>query len=324
LEEWHLPIHLFVPVQQSHAAIYNDSACESDFSKAVACSSLFADIFIADQEDIPTLISTSIDQAKIILPFSDKEFHSIIETVSENYSDLAKMFDIDLENPLVLEFISEQAKEVLILRNLNQIKETESLQKAANKLESKTAELEELSRRDGLTKLFNRRYFDESIESEFKNATKFQWPLSLIFIDIDFFKKINDTCGHEEGDDVLRQVASILLDCTRVSDIVSRYGGEEFTVILPGTSEEGVNITCNRIINAFRNTTIKLNNGNIARITVSAGAFVYDGSDENIKDWHELVRHADQATYQSKNNGRDQYSLYSDFKPSPENEKIAS
>ncbi len=319
-----MPSNLLEPIQLSHAAINENQVCDSDLSKAVACSSLFADIFIADEDDIHTLISTSISKAREITNFSDREFHNIIETVSENYSDLAQMFDIKLENSHMLEFISEQAKEVLILRNLNQIKETENLQKAAKKLESKTAELEELNRRDGLTNLFNRRYFDESIEIEFKNANKYQWPLGLIFIDIDFFKLINDTFGHDAGDDVLRQVAGILLDCTRDSDIVSRYGGEEFTVILPGTNEEGVDITCNRIINTFHNKSIQLNNEKIVHVTVSAGACVYTGNDENIKDWYELVKQADQATYQSKNNGRDQYCLVSNLQSSEESKKIAS
>ena len=253
------------------------------------------------------LIYNNINKAQQIVDLSYENFHNIIESASENYTDLAQMFDIEFDNPRMLEFISEQAKEVLILRNLNQIKETESLQKAAKQLESKTAELEELNRRDGLTKLYNRRHFDEAIETEFQNATKYKWPLGLIFIDIDYFKRINDTLGHDAGDDVLRRVAAILLDCTRDSDIVARYGGEEFTIILPGTNKEGVDVTCNRIINTFRNTALSLDNSKIIHITVSAGACVYDGDCSQVEDSYELVKRADQATYQAKNNGRDQY-----------------
>ena len=304
LEEWHIPKKLIAPITHSHAC--SDS---NALSKAVACSSLLADIFVAEEKDIPKLLNENINQAKEIVSLDNVTFNEIIKSVSENYSDLASIFDIELENPILLDFIAEQAKEVMILRNLNQIKETESLQKAAEKLQSKTEELEEMNRRDSLTNLFNRRHFDENIKSEFNNATKYNWPLGIIFIDIDFFKKINDTLGHDAGDYVLTKVAEVLIDCTRESDIVCRYGGEEFTIILPGTSVEGVTVTCERIINTFRNKAIKLKYNKIVHITVSAGAYVYDGTATDVKDWSELVKLADQAVYQSKNQGRDQYSL---------------
>lgn len=309
LNEWHLPNHLIEPIQCSHCYIHEEETANTNLAKAVACASLLADIFISDVEDMNLLIADSISKSKAVVDLNDNDFHDIIETTSENYLDLAHIFDIEFDDTRMLEFISEQAKEVLILRNLNQIKETEHLQEAAKKLETKTAELEELNRRDSLTNLFNRRHFDEVIEIEFHNANKYQWPLGLIFIDIDFFKQINDALGHDSGDDVLRKVAKMLLECTRDTDIVSRYGGEEFTIILPGTTQEGVDITCNRVINAFRNTTLTLNNGKVVNITVSAGACVYSGVNGDVEDWYALVKHADEATYQSKNNGRNQYCL---------------
>ncbi len=324
LQQWNLPENLIEPICQSHASINTETACTTDLAKAVAVSSVLADLFITDEKNIHYLMSTAVTEAKNIINFSDKEFHEIIESTSEHFADLAQTFDIDIEEPKLLDFIVEQAKEVLILRNLNQLKHAESLQMEAKQLESKTAELEEQNRRDGLTQLYNRRYFDESIEIEFNNACKYKWPLGLIFIDIDHFKKINDTLGHEAGDEVLRQFSNVLLDCTRNSDLVARYGGEEFTVILPGTSKEGVTITCERIVRAFRNKTMRLGNGHISRISVSAGACVYDGNNTSIKDWYELVRKADQATYQSKDAGRDQYHIVSDNEPDLKNKKIAS
>lgn len=322
LQQWNLPENLIEPICQSHASINTETACTTDLAKAVAVSSALADLFITDEKNIHYLMNSTLTKTKNIINLSDKEFHEIIESTSENFADLAQTFDI--EDPQLLDFIFEQAKEVLILRNLNQLKHAESLQMEAEQLESKTAELEEQNRRDGLTQLYNRRYFDESIEIEFNNASKYKWPLGLIFIDIDHFKKINDTLGHEAGDEVLRQFSNVLLDCTRDSDIVARYGGEEFTVILLGTSKEGVTINCERIVRASSNKTMRLGNGHISRITVSAGACVYDGNDTSIKDWYELVRKADQATYQSKNAGRDQYHIVSDNEPDLKNKKIAS
>ena len=307
LSEWHLPAKIFEPVAVSHATL-NEETLEDmpDISKAVACSCLLADIFISEDKDVQDVMLNAVHKAECITKINHMDFRHIIESVSANYGDLANMFDIEIENPRILEFISEQAKEVLILRNLNKIKETEHLQEAAEQLKSKAMVLEEESRRDSLTKLHNRRHFDEAIMVEFENSKKHHWPLGVIFVDLDFFKRINDTFGHDAGDEVLVQVSKILLNCMRDTDIVARYGGEEFTILLPGINYEGVEIACNRIINSFHNESIHLNTGSVIHVTVSAGAVVYQG-EPRFKDWAELIRAADKAVYHAKENGRDQY-----------------
>ena len=146
---------------------YRDMVNQPEVDQAV--DDIVNEAIVTETEEIVKINLDKIQLDDRIKKAIDEEFQNIIETASENYSDLALMFDIEIENPYMLEFISQQAKEVLILRNLNQIKETESLQKAAIKLESKTAELEELNRRDGLTKLFNRRHFDNSLKFDATN-----------------------------------------------------------------------------------------------------------------------------------------------------------
>lgn len=316
LSEWHLPAKIFEPVASSHATLAKETLMDApDVSKAVACSCLLADIFISEDKDIQAVMLDAVNKSESITKISHLDFQQIIQSVSNNYGDLANMFDIELENPRMLEFISEQAKEVLILRNLNKIKETEHLQEAAEQLKSKAIELEEESRRDSLTKLHNRRHFDEAIMVEFENSRKHRWPLGVIFVDLDFFKRINDTFGHDAGDEVLVQASRILLNCMRDTDIVARYGGEEFTILLPGINREGVEIACNRIINSFHNESIQLKNSNVIHVTVSAGAVVYHG-ETYYQDWSELIRAADKAVYHAKENGRDQYHMNSEEEPS--------
>ena len=206
---------------------------------------------------------------------------------------------------------------------MSKIKETESLHEAAKELQSKADVLQEESRTDSLTKLANRRHFDESIKIEFESAIKYKWPLGLIFIDLDHFKKINDTYGHDAGDSVL--YPSCLPHCSIAREILILFHDmvvRSLQLYLPGTGQEGVEITCNRIINAFRNKAIELESDNLIHLTVSAGAHIFDANSADIKDWNELIRLADQATYLSKHNGRDQYSLAADLPPE-ELKKIA-
>lgn len=310
LAEWHLPTNLIEAIADSHFGLtQTDASDKSDLAIAVVCSCLLADIFIVEDDEINETIANAVDLAEKISEIPRKQFNTIIATVSGNFCELAEMYDIKLDNPALLELITEQAKEVLILRNLSKIKETQHLQESAEKLKSKAIELEEVSRRDSLTQLFNRRHFEQVIATEFTNSKKYNWPLGLVFVDLDYFKRINDSFGHAAGDSVLSHAAKILLESTRDSDTVARFGGEEFIILLPGTTQAGVEVTCNRIIEAFRNNSIQLREGECIHLTVSAGATCFNEKDFS-ETYAELINNADSAVYQAKESGRNQYVIY--------------
>jgi len=151
---------------------------------------------------------------------------------------------------------------------------------------------------DGLTGLYQHKYFELRLKEEMDRSKRYKHPLTLILLDIDFFKKVNDTCGHLAGDMVLQGIARILKDGTRLSDIAARYGGEEFAVILPYISYENALNVAERL----RKTTEAMNFEGI-RITISAGVGHFDGENMN-PDHKELIELADRALYNAKNNGR--------------------
>ena len=166
---------------------------------------------------------------------------------------------------------------------------------------------EQLAVRDELTGLYNYRYLHSRLADEFKRAERYRDPLSCIMLDIDYFKAINDQYGHDGGDDILQQVAQRLNSAVREIDVVTRYGGEEFLLVLPSTSFAGAVAVAGRVWKAIRSTPFNAN-GASARITVSVGVAVYPSRD--IKNKDELVKAADLALYQSKHEGRDRICLF--------------
>lgn len=169
--------------------------------------------------------------------------------------------------------------------------------------------LKQLANCDGLTQLYNRRYFDKQLELEWQRHMRQQQPLGLAMIDVDDFKKYNDTYGHLEGDACLQRVARGLFSSTqRSGELVTRYGGEEFAIVLPYTDESQACQYGEWICHKIRSLAIP--HEGIARtnvVTVSVGVATCIPS--KLESPSHLVKQADVALYQAKQGGRDNYSL---------------
>lgn len=166
--------------------------------------------------------------------------------------------------------------------------------------------LGEASNRDGLTNCHNRRYFEQSLAKEFDRTNRYGSLLSLIIMDLDHFKKVNDNFGHLMGDQVLKQTASIVNDALRATDTLSRYGGEEFALVLPETNLAGALVLAERLRIKISSTPITYD-GKTINITASLG--VAERSPE-ITSCEQLIHCADTALYHSKQNRRNQVTAY--------------
>ncbi|HCK67021.1 MAG TPA: hypothetical protein DHW49_12220 [Anaerolineae bacterium] len=174
-------------------------------------------------------------------------------------------------------------------------------------VESLRAQLQEQAIRDPLTGLFNRRFFSETLEKESAQAIRENSPLSFIILDIDFFKKINDTYGHKCGDFVLQTFANFLSDNVRTGDLLCRFGGEEFVILMPNASTESAYERAEVLRKQFEAMNIEFENQNI-KSTFSAGVATFPNHSASSEA---VLSLADQALYQSKANGRNRVTMYS-------------
>jgi diguanylate cyclase (GGDEF)-like protein len=171
--------------------------------------------------------------------------------------------------------------------------------------------LMELATIDDLTRLYNRRYFFERFNQEVERAKRYQRPLSCIILDIDYFKRVNDTYGHLSGDQVLTDIARILQNNCRQSDLAGRYGGEELIVLLPETESAGAMIIAERIRERIEQHQSVGGKGEIIQVTVSLGVASLTGPElEKIDQNERIIQYADDALLRAKKDGRNRIERY--------------
>jgi two-component system cell cycle response regulator len=179
------------------------------------------------------------------------------------------------------------------------LREQGKLRKMTESLSVRSQSLEHAAVTDSMTGMYNRRYFDEALSEYLKAFRSIDKPIGMVILDLDHFKSVNDTHGHDVGDEVLRRVAECLHVFTRYHDVVARLGGEEFAILSPNITERQLHTLADRIREAISQLTVET--GNVAlRVTISAGIAIWDGTESG----DELYRRADRQLYEAKRQGR--------------------
>ncbi|VVO33401.1 diguanylate cyclase [Pseudomonas fluorescens] len=175
-----------------------------------------------------------------------------------------------------------------------------------HQLQAANAQLQQLSRTDRLTGLYNRGHWEESLKVAYARHQRYGNATSLVMLDIDHFKRVNDTYGHQAGDKVIEQVSRLIREHVRETDMAGRYGGEEFGVVLSDTDKTGARVFAERLREAVEGLEV-LHNGQSIRFTISLG--VADLSQPSI-NYADLIAWADHALFASKNAGRNRVTVY--------------
>jgi diguanylate cyclase (GGDEF)-like protein len=301
MRTWSLPDRLHLAISHSHRIDLSFTAEAAQiFERCVALSGPVADLFLLDPEQ--RQFAETAQTAERSLGLDRMAFGQVLGTVGAMIPETEAIFESEPLARQHPELILEQAREVLMLRSLHALREINTLRAVAESSNSRALELEEETRRDTLTGVYNRAYLDQVMAREFDSATRHKWPLSIAFADLDDFKKINDRFGHQAGDRILQATARILRGNTRETDLIARYGGEEFVVVLPATDSGTAHSVCERIVSAFQNTGHVIGSDH-ANVTVSIGCATLD-SQTSFSNVADFIKAADQALYAAKLLGR--------------------
>lgn len=306
LECWKLPGAICLPIRYHHEP---DKAPEEHRKEAEILQ--FADQLSAIYYDPNCGEKVRQIQVKLTEHFglTEEQIMQLVDSVANRSIELLATFEIDPGDLKPYSQMLEEANEELGRLNLSyeqlvmELKGAkEETDRLAAELREANSKLRELVFRDGLTGLYNHRYFQEMVEREMDRAKRYNTSFSLIMFDLDYFKKVNDNYGHPNGDLVLMNVAHVVQRIARPSDIVARYGGEEFAVILPETDEAGLKIFAERLRCSIERTATLVERKEI-QVTISVGGTCYQATNNKLGK-KKIIDTADRALYTSKDSGR--------------------
>lgn len=303
--QWHLPEYLCAAIERSESLPDG----REPFAACVALSHCVSEIWLG--EDPEAARELALARVQDVLQLDRERFEKVLERIGEMLPEVGALFDVRIPQPELVESILDQARELSTLRNLRELQEMGDARRQADESEHRARHLAEQASRDALTGVYNRHQLGSTLEHEFDLAVRHGWPLSVAFIDLDDFKRVNDVHGHLVGDEVLRTFAQSLQRLLRTSDTIARFGGEEFLIVLPNTNAEAALAVVQRVLaETVRVPMAQLESGPL-HITFSAG-LATQGDGRLFESVDALLKAADNVLYRSKHRGRNRVTVYAE------------
>lgn len=310
LQSWKLPKTLIHAVMHSHSAnedIAEYTDMDRNFYYCLNFSGVIADLWV---DETPGETMESIMEAlKMFLGLDKVQFNDLLTDINEALPEISKVFEINLASEEERAHVLDEAREILLLRSVHFIKQSESDRHDIESISKQVKKVEKINQLDHLTEVYNRRHFEHLLEEEFENSNINKWPLSVALIDIDDFKNVNDTYGHLMGDEVLKSIASFFSSNLRQTDVIARYGGDEFILMLPGSTSEIAHTLLTRIFSLFeKEPGIQVENKSLVT-TISIGLASHVDKND-FSDLKAFIAAADKALYKAKNKGKNCLAMY--------------
>ena len=307
-ELWKLPPLLSVPMKHHHDPHAVADPALRRLSDISYVAGLCADVFVdaSPAQAIGDARRYCQEQFKL----SETDCDALMAEIGNRTKEIAPLFEIKLGKIQNFDEILKQANEALVELTLR------TQQQAAN-LEQQNVKLKEQAATDGLTGLANRARFDQFLSEQFSSALSQKRPLSLLMLDVDLFKSVNDKHGHPTGDQVLKAIGKLLRTAARATDLAARYGGEEMTLVLPGTSKSTAAAIAESIRRTVAAKPLQCESAALA-ITVSIGVATLEPGSPLKQPAHRL-KAADLSVYAAKHGGRNCVKVFSlpTTKPAP-------
>ncbi|QTP54933.1 diguanylate cyclase [Billgrantia sulfidoxydans] len=305
---WGVPAPIALGIIDSHGQLADGDARKL----CLRLSCRIADCWLA--ADSASAFSALLRQLASVASLDIVMLMTVMQELQHRLPSLARLFEITCPPAIDSTHLLAEAKELLFEQNLRMTIRLAEQQRELEALHASHVVLDEQHRTDHLTQLANRPWLEKRLAQHFDCARQTRQPLSVMFIDLDHFKRINDRFGHRFGDEVLIHFAAALNNMVRESDIAGRYGGEEFLVIMPNTRRQHAGILADRIREYLATQPLAQADGKPLHVTASIG--IADLEDGEFDDAAALVDAADHAMYRVKHGGRDGVGHYEESDPS--------